>query len=556
MAVYRYPVAVCSRCGRERQCVRARTDAPLCTTCVNVDWKPPVAICAACGRERPCHHAGSERPLCQSCHVLAHAPRLACAHCGQLRRVAASSVAGPECSRCRTRRLRSKIVCAGCGARSRPAAVDGGRCEPCAGERLAPACRRCGAQEVNYADQLCAQCVLADRIAVMRRDAEPETLARLNGFLTALAAAERPWSTLNWLVHGAGAPVLSELLQGRRELSHDSLDKVGSAGVYLRAAFVEHGALGPRSEADRITAAIDRELQRLPSGQDRTHVRTYAHWQVVHDLARRERRGETTVSSQKHARTRVHIAVDLICWLHDQGLELRDLRQEHVDIWMSSGSTARVRVRAFLAWAQRGRIIPPLAASTGHTLSAARPSDTEQRLDILQRLFSDESLDPRDRVAGALVILLAQPITRLMRLTPADVHTDRDVVYLQLGRDPIELPEPLGRLTAELAAHPRGLATTAAAGRAPWLFPGLRLDAPLHAEHMRRRLARLGITARPDRTGALIDLCQHVPPAILADMLGISEHNAARWAKLSGGEWARYAAERVPQDVGEKMSLR
>jgi hypothetical protein len=161
-----------------------------------------------------------------------------------------------------------------------------------------------------------------------------------------------------------------------------------------------------------------------------------------------------------------------------------------------------VRVRAFLAWAQRGRLIPPLEASAGHTLSAARPSDTEQRLDILQRLFSEESLDPRDRVAGALVILLAQPITRLMRLTPADVHTDRDVVYLQLGRDPIDLPEPLGRLTAELAAHPRGLATTAPAGRAPWLFPGLRLDAPLHAEHMRRRLALLGITARPDRTGA------------------------------------------------------
>lgn len=65
---------------------------------------------------------------------------------------------------------------------------------------------------------------------------------------------------------------------------------------------------------------------------------------------------------------------------------------------------------------------------------------------------------------------------------------------------------------------------------------------------MRRRLARLGIIARPDRTAALVDLCQYVPPAVLADLLGISEHNAARWAKLSGGEWARYAAARVPSD--------
>ena len=434
--------------------------------------------------------------------------------------------------------------------------MDGGRCEPCAGERLAPVCRRCGALELNYADRLCARCVLTDRIAGMRRGADPDALARLNGFLAALAAAERPWSTLNWLTNGAGAPVLTELLQGRRELSHEALDGTGSAGVYLRAAFVEHGALGPRLEADRMTAAIDRELHRLRFGEDRTHARIYAHWQVVHDLARRERRSETTVSSQKYARARVHVAVDLICWLHDRDLELQDLRQEHLDTWISSGPSTRSRVRPFLAWAQRGRIIPRVHAPSGHTLAAAAPSDTEQRLAVLQRLASDEALDQRDRVAGSLVLLLAQPITRLVRLTPADVHTDRDVVSLRLGRDPIELPEPLGRLTAELAANPRGLATTAAAGRTVWLFPGLRLDAPLSAEHMRRRLARLGITARPDRTGALIELCQRVPPAILADMLGISEHNAARWAKLSGGEWARYAAERVPQEVGGKMPLR
>ena len=62
---------------------------------------------------------------------------------------------------------------------------------------------------------------------------------------------------------------------------------------------------------------------------------------------------------------------------------------------------------------------------------------------------------------------------------------------------------------------------------------------------MRRRLARLGISARADRSAALVDLCQHVPPAILGDLLGISEEKAARWVKLSGGEWARYAATRV-----------
>jgi hypothetical protein len=391
----------------------------------------------------------------------------------------------------------------------------------------------------------------------MRADADSEPLARLGGFLTALAAGERPWSTLNWLQHGAGAPVLRELLQGSRELSHEALDVAGAAGVYLRAAFVEHGALAPRREADRITAAIEGELDRLPVGEDRTHLRAYAQWQVVHDLARRERRGAATVSSQKYARSCLRVAADLLCWLHLQDLKLSDLRQWHLDDWVSGGRTTRgLRIRPFLAWARRGTLISALDAPIGYKPTAARPDDAERRFAILQRLLDDQQLDSRDRLAGSLVLLFAQPLTRMRQLTPEDVEIRDGIVRLRLGQDPVELPDPLGRIAVDLAAKPHGLATTAAAGRSAWLFPGLRLDAPLSDEDMRRRLARLGITARADRTAVLVDLCQQVPPAILADLLGISEHNAARWAKLSGGEWARYAAARVPQEVGGKMSLR
>lgn len=46
---------------------------------------------------------------------------------------------------------------------------------------------------------------------------------------------------------------------------------------------------------------------------------------------------------------------------------------------------------------------------------------------------------------------------------------------------------------------------------------------------MRRRLRRHGITARPSRAAALLHLAQTLPPAILADLLGISESRAADW---------------------------
>lgn len=380
----------------------------------------------------------------------------------------------------------------------------------------------------------------------MRREGDPDAVAELAPFLVALQAAERPWSTLNWLDHGAGAPVLRDLLQAQLQISHETLDGAGQAGTYLRAGLVEHGVLPPRAEHERLTATIDHQLERLPAGEDRIHLRTYAHWQVVHDLARRERRGAVTVSSQKYARTCIRVAADLLCWLHERALSLADLRQRHLDEWIASGRSTRVlRIRPFLTWARRGSVVDSLEAPIRYTTTAARPDDAHRRLAILHRLLGDEQLDPRDRLAGALILLFAQPITRMLQLTPTDVDQDNGIVTLRLGREPLELPDPLARIAIHLASQAHGLATTAAAGRKRWLFPGLRLDAPLSDEHLRRRLARLGITARPDRTAALVDLCQHVPPAILADLLGISEHNAARWARLSGGEWARYAAARA-----------
>lgn len=60
---------------------------------------------------------------------------------------------------------------------------------------------------------------------------------------------------------------------------------------------------------------------------------------------------------------------------------------------------------------------------------------------------------------------------------------------------------------------------------------------------MRRRLRELGIPARPSRAAALLHLAQTLPPAILADLLGISEGRAADWTRAATGDWARYAAD-------------
>lgn len=508
-------------------------------------WRPPVAICSLCQRERPCHYAGTPAPVCRSCRAGRLARREPCAGCGQTKRVVARTPRGPECSACRTRRLKSTLDCQGCGRRARPSVADPRVCERCAGERVRQVCRGCGAEEQNYADARCARCVLAERLQTLANAGDPRAVERLAPYLTALRDGAKPWSVLSWMRLSPGCRTLVELTRGELELSHEGLDTVarGQSTHYLRAALVRAGVLEVRDEQSaKLDAFIRAQVARLPDGEDRARLRAFAVWQIQHDLKRRERRQQATRSSERLARAQISVAVELISWLHKHGMTLRDLRQEHLDRWIADGSTYHRRIRAFLAWARRGGLLPGLDAPRAEPRRHTDPLDADQRLRLVGTLLADDTLDLRDRVAGCLLLIFAQPITRLARLTVDDVDDDARPIRLRLGPEPLELPEPLGTLVAELKQRRPGLATTGADDRGRWLFPGLRLDAPLHPEHMRRRLRRHGITARPGRAAALLHLAQTLPPAILADLLGISETRAADWARAATGDWARYAA--------------
>ncbi len=141
------------------------------------------------------------------------------------------------------------------------------------------------------------------------------------------------------------------------------------------------------------------------------------------------------------------------------------------------------------------------------------------------------------------MLLYAQPVSRLLMLTTDHVTTSRDRIAIRLGNTPLELPEPLGALTATLARERPGRASTATGGSAPaWLFQGMRVGTPLDATHFRRRLKRLAIAPLSARTAAQTNLAARLPPTIVADLIGVSPSAASNWYRLAGGEWNRYAA--------------
>jgi hypothetical protein len=107
----------------------------------------------------------------------------------------------------------------------------------------------------------------------------------------------------------------------------------------------------------------------------------------------------------------------------------------------------------------------------------------------------------RTRVAGCLLLLYAQPVTRLVRLTVDDVIDHGGQVSIRLGNPPTPVPEPFAAMLTELAAN-RANMNTAANPACPWLFPGGRAGQPLTPGALLQQFRALGVPATQARTAA------------------------------------------------------
>jgi hypothetical protein len=112
-----------------------------------------------------------------------------------------------------------------------------------------------------------------------------------------------------------------------------------------------------------------------------------------------------------------------------------------------------------------------------------------RRLALLNRFLADQRIPLRTRVAGCLLLLYAQAVTRLVRLTVDDVIDHHGQVSIRLGDPPTPVPEPFAAILTELAAN-RANMNTAANPACPWLFPGGRAGQPLTRARSCSRSAR------------------------------------------------------------------
>ena len=122
-----------------------------------------------------------------------------------------------------------------------------------------------------------------------------------------------------------------------------------------------------------------------------------------------------------------------LTWLADRGRTIEHCQQADLDAWHTEKLATRRPAQTFLRWCMKTSRMSRLTLPPQVINQDQAPLHQHRRLAILRRALNDDSLPLRARVAAALVLLYAQPVTRIVRLTVDDVLDDGATVAVRLG---------------------------------------------------------------------------------------------------------------------------
>lgn len=475
-----------------------------------------------------------------------------CCRCGRRKNKAGAWPDGHVCRACADRALQTRGTCPGCGQeRVLPGRRPGDGvaiCPGCAGFSQSFACARCGFEGKLHGGRVCTRCAFADRLAGLLDDGTGRIRPELAPLADALLAMDNPLSGLTWLYprqgrSGSADDLLRRLGRGEIQLTHEAFNHLQPwrAASHLRDLLMACGVL---PAIDKQLCAFERWLGiHLANVTDSGHaqaIRRFATWEVLPRLRSRAERQPLSTGSRGYAIGQVLRATEFLQWLSDRGLTLSGCRQEDIDAWHAGSSeNHRNAVRPFLQWCMANRLTGRFQlpqAVTGH----AAPMPDRERIGHLGRVLADRTLPLRTRAAAAIVLLYAQPASRIVRLTLDDVTHGGGEAFLRLGDPPSPVPGPLADILLSWIGSRTNM-RTATNRNSAWLFPGRRAGQPMRADYLARLLNEIGIPTTAGRTSAIRQHVLETPAPVVADALSYSQGTTARLAAQVGGTFSRYA---------------
>lgn len=412
-------------------------------------------------------------------------------------------------------------------------------CRDCAGITRSFFCDRCGFEGLLLGGRLCEHCTLSDKLAHLLDDGSGAIAAPLRPLATAVLSMDRPKLRLLWLRNPHLARLLQALATGRVPLTHEALHQQAPwrTAANLQMLLMDINVL-PRE--NRHFLLYQRWLTaRLATVEDPEHrqiLNHFATWHQLRHLREMAERQQLGDSQTRKAKAEITQAGAFLAWLSSHGRTIKGCRQGDIDAWYTKNIATRRPAQTFIRWCMKSGRMPHLVLPP-QTLYTHHPSLTEHgRWAMLRRILQDTTPPPHSRVAAALVLLYAQPVTRLTRLTLDDITTDQKTTYIRLGEPPCPLPEPIADL---LHAYIHTLKDRGDENP-QWLFPGRRPNQPMHPVSLQTRLRKIGVPPRLVRTAAIRRLLLQVPAPVIAKALGYHDQTTSRLAIETAATWSRY----------------
>ncbi|MBG0741134.1 hypothetical protein IV500_17320 [Paeniglutamicibacter antarcticus] len=354
---------------------------------------------------------------------------------------------------------------------------------------------------------------------------------------------QRPILGLGWIQNAQPRTLLRDLATGRLALTHEAFQQLPNwrTAAYLRDLLMQSGVLPLK---DRQLLLFERWLEiHLDAVTDPEHarlLRRFAIWHQLRKLRAKVANAPLGNSPAREAREQQIQALALLIWLTRRGTALNDTQQADLDTWQSKNYFTRRPSHAFLTWCMNNNNMPVLSIHTRQT-APQPPMSQHHRISAIQRLLTEKTISLPARIAGLLVLLYAQPATRIVKLTISDIINDGNTTTIRFGDPPTPVPAPIARLLQEYLANRPNLDTATNPG-SHWLFPGQRAGQPIHPVTLRSFLHKLGIPPQRGRTSALRHLVLQIPAPVLAQALGYHHTSTTRIAAQAGSPWASYAA--------------
>ena len=244
--------------------------------------------------------------------------------------------------------------------------------------------------------------------------------------------------------------------------------------------------------------------------------------------------GPLRPTAGKYAEQRFIQAENFLSWTAATGRPPGALTQADIDTWHATAAIHQKQgARSFLTWAMASHHIPalqlpPIRFSKGEALTQHR------RLALLRRYLTDDQAPLRIRAIVCLMLLYAQPLSRILRLATSDITRDGDgQTWICFGNPPAPVPEPFASLLQQQVSD-------RPAGHGDWLFPGRNPGQPAAYGTIFTLLRGLGFPMRTARISALRQLVLQAPAPVIAEALGFHHTTTQRQRANAAGTWAHY----------------